>query len=609
MDPNKEQEIEARLSKIERTLVALQHSIDELIGERRSAPGAGPRQSEASARSHSARSASRPRAALGSDLDARISEWFSSRSPEWWLSRLGIGFVVIAILFLYNYAIERGWITPPIRVVAGALVGTALFWAATRTEESKKTEAYGLELRQVLYGGALAIWYITAYAASVWYNLISIPSARLLFFVLMIASAWISLQERREIFAFIAVATGFATPFILWAPVTSLTPLALYLGAVTAVGLFIYLLRGWQSTIWITFLAFWLLLNGTAISGGVIRSGAPGAISISVLLILAGAAFTRVPSLRRQLLATGSRRYTAAPLSEATQRVMEGLDGISNSLGGGKSAPDSLALWVMTLLSPILAVSSLANIWLSVPAEVSGLILVGLGSAALSYGISSIADRELRQLVFTAAALWSLLGLLKIAPSPERMSVAALFAAVILVYIRKALIGPRTIAKVSIVITLAIIAGHELSGGQTGLLRWRWIAADLIALGASAIIARTLILDRAERIQGVVLAGLTYLTSLVVIFSILGPVWPPLVTATYAIFGAVLLVMSRRRGGEPLLRQLGGITMLIVVVRLFFVDLDSVETVWRVLLFLIIGGVFLYAAYRLQPARASESAK
>ena len=150
----------------------------------------------------------------------------------------------------------------------------------------------------------------------------------------MMVSAWISLQERREIFAFIAVATGFATPFILSAPLTSLTPLALYMGAVTAVGLFIYLLRGWPSTIWITFLAFWLLLNGTTLFGGVIRSGASGAIAISILLILAGAAFTRVPSLRRQLLATGSKRYTPAPVSEATQRVMEGLDALSKSVGG-----------------------------------------------------------------------------------------------------------------------------------------------------------------------------------------------------------------------------------------------------------------------------------
>src|SRR5438477_9412314 len=244
MDHNKEQEIEARLSRIENTLDALQRSIDELIGEKRGRAHAAaePSHREYASSSSSARSASRGRATPGDDIGATISEWFSSRPPEWWLSRLGIGFVVIAILFLYSYAIERGWITPPIRVLFGAIVGTALFWAATRADREDRSDPYGLGLRQVLYGGALASWYVTAYAAAVWYGLISTGAARLLFFVLAILSTWIALAERREIFAFLAVATGFATPFILPAPVISLTPFALYLGAVAAIGLFIYLI-------------------------------------------------------------------------------------------------------------------------------------------------------------------------------------------------------------------------------------------------------------------------------------------------------------------------------------------------------------------------------
>lgn len=611
MDLRKEQEIEERLSRVESTLAALQLSVESLVGTR----GGARSTSESERRTSSARfsgagqaSAGGKRATPGDDLTATISEWFSSRSPEWWLSRLGIGFVVIAVLFLYSYAIERGWITPPIRVLAGALLGAGLFWAGRRiTAERKTTSGHGL--RQVLYGGALAVWYLTAYAASVWYGLISIPSARLLFFVLTLVSAWVSLEERSEVFAFIAVATGFATPFILFAPITSLTPFALYLGAVAAAGLFIYLLRGWQSTIWITFLAFWLLVNGTTLSGGVIHGGAPGSIAVSILLILAGAAFTRTPSLRRQLLATGSKRYTPAPVSEASQRVMEGLDALSKALGGGKSSPDTLALWVMTLLSPILAVSSLANIWTSIPSEGSGLLLVGLGSAALSFGMSRISDAEFHQVVFTAAALWSLLGILKIAPSPENIAIAAIYAALILVYIRKALIGPRTIAKVAIVVALAVAAGHGLSPGEQGLMRWRWLIADLATLGASAVIARKAIADNVERVQGAVLAGLTYLASLIVIMNVLEPIWPPLVTAAYAIFGAVLLIVSRRRGGERLLRQMGGVTIVIVVGRLLLVDMASVETIWRVLLFLVCGAVFLYAGYRLQPSRTAEASK
>src|SRR5207244_13090473 len=67
-----------------------------------------------------------------------------------------------------------------------------------------------------------------------------------------------------------------------------------------------------------------------------------------------------------------------------------------------------------------------------------------------------------------------------------------------------------------------------------------------------------------------------------------------------ALLGAGLLIMSRRRGGERLLLQLGGVTMVIVVARLLLVDLASVETIWRVFLFLLIGGVFLYAGYKLR---------
>src|SRR6185437_15736455 len=114
MDPNKEQEIEARLSRIETMLSALQRSVDGLMSERR---GAAPHAAEASARTQSAGpSPARPlvgpaaraaRTAAGNDLGDTISEWFSSRSPEWWLSRLGVGFVVIAVLFLYGYGGQR----------------------------------------------------------------------------------------------------------------------------------------------------------------------------------------------------------------------------------------------------------------------------------------------------------------------------------------------------------------------------------------------------------------------------------------------------------------------------------------------------------------------
>jgi uncharacterized membrane protein len=57
--------------------------------------------------------------------------------------------------------------------------------------------------------------------------------------------------------------------------------------------------------------------------------------------------------------------------------------------------------------------------------------------------------------------------------------------------------------------------------------------------------------------------------------------------------------LSRREGSHSVLKYLGGATMLIVVARLLLVDLSSVETIWRVLLFLVCGAVFLYTGYRM----------
>jgi len=547
---------------------------------------------------------------MGDEIGENLATWFSSRSAEWWLSRLGIGFVILAVLLLYGYAIDKGWITPPVRVLAGTLLGGVLFWLATRTaQSSNQTEPRDLGFRELFFGGALAVWYLTAYAAAVWYQLISIPSARLVFFVLGILSTWIALQERREIFAFLAVATSFATPFILTAPVGSLTELSLYLGAVTAMGLIIYLMRGWPSIVWITFVAFWLSIAGVASTGSSV-SPAHGSLALTTLVILAAAAFVRVPALRRQLLLLGSERYTPFPLSSGMIGLMDGLDSLAEALGGGKSAPDSLIIWTLPLLSPILAVNFLENIWPTVPKEIWGLALLLLGAAAFAHARRGVQrDAEVTHVEVTAAVLWTVLGIERIASSPEGIPLASLVATLVLLSSVRAYAGARAVAKATIAIALLSLAGHELSFADVGLVRLRWVLSGIATVGGAGLIAQALIEDPAQKVQGMVLAIAAYLTGLVVVWRALEPVWAPLVTTSYAVLGAVLLILSRRQGSNPLLRYLGGATMLVVVARLLLVDLSSVETIWRVLVFLVCGAVFLYTAYRMQLRPAGEIEK
>src|SRR5687767_1820370 len=123
MDSPKGKEIEARLASVEESIAALQRRLDALMVERREARhagwayrsfGLGKREPIVDPLSEG-RAAGTPQPAfrrnVADEICANISSCFASRSPEWWLSRVRIGLMVLAVLILYGYAIAKGWIT------------------------------------------------------------------------------------------------------------------------------------------------------------------------------------------------------------------------------------------------------------------------------------------------------------------------------------------------------------------------------------------------------------------------------------------------------------------------------------------------------------------
>lgn len=71
------------------------------------------------------------------------------------------------------------------------------------------------------------------------------------------------------------------------------------------------------------------------------------------------------------------------------------------------------------------------------------------------------------------------------------------------------------------------------------------------------------------------------------------------VTATWGIYGALLLVAGLRFNLTRM-RQVALGTLLLVVAKLFLIDLAELETIWRVLLFMGFGAVFLVLSYYFQ---------
>jgi hypothetical protein len=146
------------------------------------------------------------------------------------------------------------------------------------------------------------------------------------------------------------------------------------------------------------------------------------------------------------------------------------------------------------------------------------------------------------------------------------------------------------------------------SVATTKSIEWNWVVAELIVMLVMVWFWKILSRDEPGSLQGIVAAVAAYGALLLVMARVLGVIWPPLVTISFALAGAALLLASRQSEERGLLLKLAGLTMFVVVGRLLIVDLSSVETIWRVLLFLACGLMFVYTSYRLQPVkRAGES--
>ena len=526
---------------------------------------------------------------LTPDLEKRVASWIGA---------LGTLFLVVALFLLYRYAVDHNWITPLIRVLTGMIVGAGLITAGARLTEQRPAGSRAQPgLREILLGGGIAAWYMTSYAAAIYYQLISVTSARACFLTLSIAAAWLALKERRLVFALIAVGVGFAAPSLLPASTHALIGLSFYVASLCAVGLGLYLMRGWQSVLWITFIgtqiflpAFQLVdlrsINGTRITGE--------RLVTTIIVIVAGAAFTIVPIMRRRLMALGSHLYTASSVSDAP------------------------AVWVMTLAAPMLAIARLSLTWPMVSGWVWGLVAVAIGIEAYRLAEAQ-PDTETRSVQASAAVVWTLVGSLGIASDvgPRLVSnvgyvlliVTVLHAVFAIRFLaRQALHVARGLAKATGLACLTVVVLYELIQFSSRSIDWRWVMAEGVVLAAALWFWRVASRDPDDEPQGVLVALAGYGTLLLILARVLGVIWPPLVSMSFAVAGAAMLLASRQGDGRGLLLKLGALTMIAVVCRLLIVDLSSVETIWRVLLFLLCGLMFVYTSYRLQLGNGATKA-
>jgi uncharacterized membrane protein len=137
------------------------------------------------------------------------NEAFEERVGGKLFARIGIIALVLGISFFLKYAFDNNWIGETGRVIMGIIAGIVLLGIGEKT--IRKYPAYG----QLISGGGIAVLYLSIFAAFNFYHLISQFPAAL--FMVLITAIGVTLSIRYDSMPLIiwAIIGGFSTPFLI----------------------------------------------------------------------------------------------------------------------------------------------------------------------------------------------------------------------------------------------------------------------------------------------------------------------------------------------------------------------------------------------------------
>lgn len=487
---------------------------------------------------------------------------------EWWFTRGGVFLLLLGVAFLFKLSVDEGWITPPVRVAFGLVLGAALIFWGLRVYVGRAA------IGQVFLGGGVAALYASGFAAFTLYSLIPAFVAFPFMLAVTVAAFALAIRQDAATLSVIGVSGGLATPFLLYTDEGSLISLTLYTSLVFAGAVGVYLYRGWRTLIGVASTGALLVFSvATA------NFWPPDAMPGERAALLSGITFCWFVSWAAPMLRSYALRvnrpvearvgvYLAASLALPVASVMlfrwaaELEYPVSGYLTLGLAAFYG-AIWSLLwradgfrdgrvvyaqaaagILLANLAAIELLDSWTPV-------LFFAVEAATLHFLASANRDTFARiagHAVFSVLALWFSLDVVDRLDSsfPGRDSISWLVW-----------LGA---------LTLAFLASFRLSG--------RGIFVYRIAVHAGLL--------------GWMLAVISPLPN--------GEVWT---TVAWGLYGAVLVVSSLRRDLTLPFRA-GLATLLLVVGKLFLVDLFWVEPIFRIALFIGFGGLFLFLGYGLQ---------
>ena len=222
-------------------------------------------------------------------------------SGEWWLNRLGVGLLLFGVAFLFMFSVERGWITPHMRVGFGLAISAALLALGLRVYEDHRA------FSQVLLGGGVGALYITGFATFQLYEIVAYPIAFAFMVAVTLLAYLLSLRQDEAALSVIGALGGLGTPFLVYTDAGTLGGLVLYTCLILAGMTGAYFYKGWVSLLTVSSVGGWLVFLVGYLSSCSFRAapsfGERWALQLGV--IFAWLLFWLVPVTREVLYGSG----------------------------------------------------------------------------------------------------------------------------------------------------------------------------------------------------------------------------------------------------------------------------------------------------------------
>jgi uncharacterized membrane protein len=503
----------------------------------------------------------------------RRTKTVTSTDLRSWLRFIGIALLLFGVVFLFKFSDNESNFVRSLRVAIGVALGTGLVVVG------RVLLARDRAFAQVLTGGGIGVWYISGFAAYQLFGLVSAPPAFAYMTVVTLLAFTISVRQNSLPLTIVATVGGLATPSLLYDADRGAIGAVAYTVVIATTAVAIHTRRRWSALLWIAACASGVAMIAAIFQYSLVDASSPERWTVQAGLLYLWAMFAVFAAVS-YIRATPTR-----------ERPQDGDDRL-----------------LLAFTAPVYLVTTTALLWNMENDSIGWMCLAG----ALVYGLATARffpvlawGRLTGAHLVVASGMATTGALLLIDGDAQHIAIATEALALRLLFRRTGLHIAGVVSHALFFVVVFLLL-RDLSADTRPALPltnrlgiatlWSVVAVGLAALAMPRVPMRRFYFYTAHAmIMGWILHQCSLMHN-----------GQAVVTVIWGVYGASLLIAGLRASIRPL-RTVGLLTLLAVVAKMFMVDLESVPAIWRILLFIGFGAVFLALSYWFMSLDRSRS--